>query len=76
MSQLYQNDIVNASRHNANIKILLGGLKRMNNLLGPRDRNNLTENEEIEVLEAYQSAEEYLDMRVDDDDFFFDTEEY
>ena len=48
----------------------------MNNLLGPRDRNTLTENEEIEVLEAYQSAEEYLDMRVDDDDFFFDTEEF
>lgn len=47
----------------------------MDNLLGPRDKTNLTENEELEVLEAYQSAEEYLDMRVDDEDFFFDTEE-
>lgn len=47
----------------------------MNNLLGPRDRNELTENEELEVLEAYQSAEEFLDMRVEEEDFFFDTEE-
>ena len=47
----------------------------MDNLLGPRDKTNLTENEELEVLVAYQSAEEYLDMRVDDEDFFFDTEE-
>ena len=47
----------------------------MDILMGPRDKTNLTENEELEVLEAYQSAEEYLDMRVDDEDFFFDTEE-
>ncbi len=48
----------------------------MNILMGPRDRNTeLTENEELEVLEAYQSAEEFLDMRVEDEDFFFDTEE-
>ena len=46
-------------------------------LVGPRDRTTeLTENEEIEVMEAYQSAEEFLDMRVEDEDFFFDTEEY
>lgn len=48
----------------------------MDILMGPRDRNTeLTENEELEVLEAYQSAEEFLDMRVEDEDFFFDTEE-
>lgn len=47
----------------------------MKKLLGPRDRNVLTENEELEVLEAYQSAEEFLDMRVEEEDFFFDTEE-
>lgn len=47
----------------------------MNNLLGPRDRHELTENEELEVLEAYQSAVEFLDMRVEEEDFFFDTEE-
>ena len=30
--------------------------------LGPRDRNSeLTANEELEVLEAYQSADEYLE---------------
>ena len=48
----------------------------MNIFMGPRDRTTeLTENEELEVLEAYQSAEEFLDMRVEDEDFFFDTEE-
>lgn len=48
----------------------------MDILMGPRDRNTeLTENEELEVMEAYQSAEEFLDMRVEDEDFFFDTEE-
>ena len=44
--------------------------------LGPRDRNNeLTENEELEILEAYQSADEYLNMEADSSDFFFETEE-
>lgn len=43
---------------------------------GPRDRNNeLTANEELEVLEAYQSADEYLNMDSSTDDFFFETEE-
>lgn len=45
-------------------------------LVGPRDRNNeLTENEELEILEAYQSADEYLNMEADSNDFFFETEE-
>ena len=43
---------------------------------GPRDRNNeLTANEELEVLEAYQSADEYLNMDSSSDDFYFETEE-
>ena len=44
---------------------------------GPRDRNNneLTANEELEILEAYQSADEYLDMGGGMDDFFFESEE-
>ncbi len=44
---------------------------------GPRDRNNqeLTENEELEILEAYQSADEYLDMGGGMDDFYFESEE-
>lgn len=44
---------------------------------GPRDRNNneLTANEELEILEAYQSADEYLDMGGNMDDFFFESEE-
>ncbi len=48
----------------------------MSNFLGPRDRNNdLTENEELEVYEAYQSADEYLDMGSEVDDFYFESEE-
>lgn len=48
----------------------------MNEFLGPRDRNNeLTANEELEILEAYQSADEYLNMDNDVDDFYFESEE-
>ena len=44
--------------------------------IGPRDRNtDLTENEELELLEAYQSADEYLNMESGSDDFFFESEE-
>ena len=52
-------------------------LKEMDEFLGPRDRNNeeLTANEELEILEAYQSADEYLDMGGGMDDFFFESEE-
>ena len=48
----------------------------MDNFLGPRDRNSeLTENEELEIFESDQSADEYLNMENDADDFFFETEE-
>ncbi len=48
----------------------------MDEFLGPRDRNNeLTANEELEILEAYQSADEYLNMDNDVDDFYFESEE-
>ncbi len=48
----------------------------MDNFLGPRDRNTeLTENEELEIFEAEQSADEYLNMETDVDDFYFETEE-
>ena len=47
----------------------------MKKFLGPRDRSILTENEELAILEAFQSAEEYLDMRVEEEDFYFETEE-
>lgn len=44
--------------------------------LGPRDRNvELTESEQLEVLEAEQSADEYLNMDDSSDDFFFESEE-
>lgn len=49
--------------------------KVMKKFLGPRDRSILTENEELAILEAFQSAEEYLDMRVEEEDFYFETEE-
>ena len=50
---------------------------QMDEFLGPRDRNNneLTANEELEILEAYQSADEYLNMDNDVDDFYFESEE-
>ena len=48
----------------------------MSKKMGPRDRNNeLTANEELEILEAYQSADEYLNMDSGSDDFYFDSEE-
>ena len=44
--------------------------------LGPRDRNvELTESEQLEVLEAEQPADEYLNMDDSTDDFFFESEE-
>ena len=44
--------------------------------LGPRDRTSeLTANEELEILEAQQSADEYLDMGGGMDDFYFESEE-
>lgn len=44
--------------------------------LGPRDRNvELTESEQLEILEAEQSADEYLNMDDSTDDFFFESEE-
>jgi len=48
----------------------------MNNFLGPRDKTTeLTANEELEILEAYQAADEYLNMENSSDDFYFETEE-
>ncbi len=48
----------------------------MNNFFGPRDRNELTDNEELAVLEAYQAAEEYLEMgQPIEDEFIFESEE-
>ena len=48
----------------------------MDEFLGPRDRNNeLTANEELEILEAYQSADEYLKIYNYVDDFYFESEE-
>lgn len=48
----------------------------MSKKMGPRDRNTeLTENEELEILEAYQSADEYLNMESGNDDFYFESEE-
>ena len=44
--------------------------------LGPRDRTtDLTANEEYELLEAVQSADEYLEMGNEVDDFYFESEE-
>ena len=58
-------------------KILKNGGIFMRKILGPRDRNNneLTENEELEILEAYQSADEYLNMESDSSEFYFESEE-
>ena len=54
----------------------LRGGNFMSKKIGPRDRNTeLTENEELELLEAYQSADEYLNMDSGSDDFYFESEE-
>ena len=49
----------------------------MTKKIGPRDRTTeLTANEELEILEAYQSADEYLEMNDNStDDLYFETEE-
>ena len=48
----------------------------MSKKFGPRDRNTeLTENEELEILEAELSADEYLNMECGSDDFYFESEE-
>ena len=48
----------------------------MSMYLGPRDRTtDLTSNEELELLEAVQSADEYLEMGNEVDDFYFESEE-
>ena len=43
---------------------------------GPKDRTQELDNEEIQILEAYQEAEQYLETGFDDFDFsIFDVEE-
>ena len=42
---------------------------------GPRDKNNeVTDAEELQIIEAFAEAEEYLDTDIVDD-FYFDTED-
>lgn len=42
---------------------------------GPRDKNNeVTDAEELQIIEAFAEAEEYLDTDIIDD-FYFDTED-
>lgn len=41
--------------------------------LGPKDKaNELSESEELQVIEAFAEAEESLDTTWSDDDFMFD----
>ena len=43
---------------------------------GPKDRNQELENEEIQILEAYQEVEQYLETGFDDFDLsIFDIDE-
>ena len=43
--------------------------------IGPRDKNQeVTDSEELQIIEAFAEAEEYLDTEIVDD-FFFDTED-
>ena len=43
---------------------------------GPKDRTQELDNEEIQILEAYQEAEQYLETGFDDFDLsIFDVEE-
>ena len=49
----------------------------MTNILGPRDRTTEMDTvEELEALEAFQSADEYLNMEESDtEEIYFETEE-
>lgn len=43
--------------------------------LGPRDKNNeVTDAEELQIIEAFAEAEEYLETGIVDD-YYFDTED-
>ena len=43
--------------------------------LGPRDKNTeVTDAEELQIIEAFAEAEEYLETGIVDD-YFFDTED-
>ena len=43
--------------------------------LGPRDKNNeVTDSEELQIIEAFAEAEEYLETGMVDD-YYFDTED-
>lgn len=44
-------------------------------IVGPRDKNQeVTDSEELQIIEAFAEAEEYLDTGVIDD-YYFDTED-
>lgn len=43
--------------------------------VGPRDKNNeVTDSEELQIIEAFAEAEEYLETGIVDD-YYFDTED-
>lgn len=43
--------------------------------LGPKDKNNVvTDEEELQIIEAFAEAEEYLETGMVDD-YYFDTED-
>ena len=45
-------------------------------IIGPRDKtnNDVTDAEELEIIEAFAEAEEYLETGIVDD-YYFDTED-
>lgn len=44
-------------------------------MFGPRDKNvEITDNEELQIIEAFAEAEEYLETGVVDD-YYFDSED-
>jgi len=43
---------------------------------GPREKaDNVNQEEQLEIIEAYQEAQEYLETGFSEDDFYFEPEE-
>jgi len=45
-------------------------------MIGPREKvADVTDAEQLEIIEAYQEAQEYLETGFQEDDFYFEPEE-
>lgn len=42
---------------------------------GPRSKSELTDSEELQIVEAYQEAEEYLETGFCEDDYYYEPQD-